>query len=61
MPLYDYRCEVCGGVKESIGSPCCCEKPMTRLPSFPAMVKIKGSGGYPSRRKQFNGTAAYSG
>lgn len=61
MPLYDYKCDVCGVVLETIReSPLCCEKPMKRLPSYPAMVKIKGAGGYPSRRKQFNGTAGYS-
>jgi len=37
-----------------------CGKMMVRKPTFPAMVKIKGEGGYPSRRKQVKGTAPYT-
>ena len=32
---------------------------MHKKPTFPAMVKIKGSGGYPSRRKFVKGTAPF--
>ena len=63
MPLYDYRCSVCGYEAEvfqhnmtDIKSCIVCETPMDRVPSFPAMVKIKGEGGYPSRRKQIRNT-----
>jgi len=65
MPLYDYYCEICGKEVETfqqstVNIPVCCDKPMERKPSFPAMVKVKGGGGYPSRRKQFRGTAPYT-
>lgn len=61
MPLYDYRCSVCGDEKDVFQHNMtdvaeCCGKPMERVPSFPAMVKIKGEGGYPSRRKQIRNT-----
>ncbi len=66
MPLYDYKCGVCGnqdivhhGVHKD--SPLCCDTPMNKMPSCPAVVKIKGAGGYPSRRKFVNGTAPYTG
>ena len=60
MPIYEYRCSVCGEEREvfqhNFDVAECCGKPMTRMPSFPAMVKIKGEGGYPSRRKQIRNT-----
>lgn len=68
MPLYDFECNSCGFVEESLqsatqGSLVCprCGGTMKRLPSYPAMVKIKGMGGYPSRRKMVGGTAPYQG
>ena len=62
MPLYDYRCHKCGKELTVIrpidaDTPRCCEVPMGKLLTFPAMVKIKGEGGYPSRRKFVKGTA----
>jgi len=65
MPIYVYRCEQCGNTQDVLqnlgGVPLlCCGKPMTKLPTFPAMVKMKGMGGYPSRRKQFRGTAPFT-
>lgn len=60
MPVYEYRCPACGNEEEvfqhGFDVAECCGKPMDRLPSFPAMVKIKGEGGYPSRRKQIRNT-----
>ncbi len=58
MPVYCYKCVVCGSEKETIQglsgeSPVCCGESMDKLPTFPAMVKWKGEGGYPSRRKEF--------
>lgn len=38
----------------------CCGQEMVKLPTFPAMIKIKGLGGYPSRRKFLGGTAPYT-
>lgn len=63
MPIYQYRCDKCGTETEELlpyehEKPVCCGEAMTIMPTFPAMVKIKGMGGYPSRRKQiFNTTA----
>ena len=58
MPIYLYQCEKCSSKVEVLqslsgGIPFCCGKPMKKLPTAPAMVKMKGMGGYPSRRKQF--------
>lgn len=67
MPLFDYQCNKCQIVEEILirndETPSCpvCGGEMRKLPSYPAMVKIKGSGGYPSRVKQFRGSAAYVG
>jgi len=68
MPLYEYACDKCGFIKEVLlpewrrSYPCPkCGRKMRKIPSYPAMVKIKGSGGYPSRRKMIKGTAPYSG
>jgi putative FmdB family regulatory protein len=63
MPLYDYYCENCGNTVEKlqlgecVTNPECCGLTMRRLPSTPAFIKIKGEGGYPSRRKMVNGSA----
>jgi predicted nucleic acid-binding Zn ribbon protein len=60
MPLYEMECLNCHNHIEKllpIGATLeCCGNPMNKIPSFP-MVKYKGEGGYPSRRKQiFNTT-----
>ena len=65
MPIYLYQCEKCGTKSEILqgiheGLPLCCGKPMKKLPTFPTMVKVRGMGGYPSRRKQFKGTAPFT-
>lgn len=62
MPIYEYRCQNCKGIVEAIqtigaGSPMCCGLQMTMMPTYPAMIKMKGEGGYPSRRKFVKGTA----
>ena len=66
MPLYDFQCNNCGFIEEALlpmaqDSRLCpkCGGEMKRLPSYPVMVKIKGMGGYPARRKMVNGTAPY--
>ena len=71
-PLYDLRCECgyttevlwCGyttevllGMKEKLPDCLECGKELERVYSAPPMVKMKGEGGYPSRRRQvFNTT-----
>ena len=61
MPLYDLTCE-CGHQEEGLVNndlPQCPDCGATMDKEFPliAYVKIKGGGGYPSRRKQvFNTT-----
>lgn len=62
MPLYDYHCPLCGSETSVVQpytapNPSCCGYPMAKYPSAPAMVKIKGEGGYPSRRKFVKGSA----
>ena len=58
MPLFDLECKNCGEVKEDVlvwmgkESPLCCDTPMIKLLSVYAMLKFKGEGGYPSRRKE---------
>jgi len=63
MPVYDYRCSTCGEEKEvfqhnmaDIKNCSVCGTPMVRVPSCDALIKIKGAGGYPSRRKQIRNT-----
>lgn len=56
MPLYGYICNHCGAEVEmlqQIGDklPVCCGIKMERKFSNPPMLKIKGEGGFPSRRK----------
>ena len=67
MPLYDFVCDVCELEVEILRSidavaPSCpkCGAEMRKKPTFPAMVKMKGEGGYPSRRKQWRGSAPYT-
>lgn len=70
MPVYVYECGKClftvdklTPMSDEIPEINCpiCKIPMRRKPTFPAMVKIKGMGGYPSRRAMINkGTAPYS-
>lgn len=62
MPIYEYQCEKCKGIEEKIvpidtEAPTCCGASMFKRPTFPVMVKIKGEGGYPSRRKFLKGSA----
>lgn len=65
MPIYDYRCEKCRKELSLVRSmdancPTCCGQAMVRLLTTPALIKIKGMGGYPSRRKFLHGTAPYT-
>ena len=63
MPLYEFRCD-CGYSEEKLAgiydpSPTCpnCGKELIKQVGSNIMVKMKGEGGYPSRRKQiFNTT-----
>ncbi len=63
MPLYDLYCD-CGHEREKLlgmfeSIPLCpeCGSMMSRAIGKNIMVKMKGEGGYPSRRKQiFNTT-----
>ena len=57
MPIYKYECEECGNEIEVIqsmvaGIPFCCGKPMSKLPTFPAMIKKK-IGGVPIRSRGY--------
>jgi len=64
MPLYSYRCPKCGKEEEvilydlSVSVGCNeCKVLMERLFPSNQMIKMKGEGGLPSRRKQiFNTT-----
>lgn len=63
MPLYDFTCD-CGYAEERLvglyeSDPTCpkCNSVMVKKPPTNVMVKMKGEGGYPSRKKQvFNTT-----
>lgn len=67
MPIYIFRCDKCvleiekvqGSLEDAPLCPHCGEE-MVKQPTFPAMVKIKGEGGYPSRRKFVKGSAPYT-
>lgn len=54
MPLYDYKCDKCGTIREVVQlgdkEPICCGISMRRKIGLPAYIRIKGEG-YPSRRK----------
>ena len=63
MPLYDFYCDGCGHKLEKLAqiydaNPLCeCGCSMRKMAPSNVMVKMKGEGGYPSRRKQvFNTT-----
>ena len=62
MPIYEYRCDECKGKVEELqrssedSAPVCCGIPMRKLPTFIAMFKMKGMGGYPSLRKAVQGS-----
>lgn len=48
MPIYEYQCEECKGIVEKIQSfdsdaPLCCGVAMSRLPTLPAKINIKGT------------------
>ena len=67
MPIYAYKCSKCNsgfervqGLGETVSSCPECGGVAINLPTFPAMVKMKGEGGYPSRRKFVKGTAPYT-
>ena len=65
MPIYRYKCAKCNfelEIVQAFGAttPSHCGQEMIMLPTFPAMVKIKGEGGYPSRRKFVKGSAPYT-
>jgi predicted nucleic acid-binding Zn ribbon protein len=59
MPIYEMECPKCHNHIEKLlpidTTLDCCGEPMKKLPSFP-MVKYKGEGGYPSRKKQVYNT-----
>jgi putative FmdB family regulatory protein len=64
MPIYEYICDKCKGIKETIqlnhgDTPECCGIPMRKLPTTIAMFKMKGMGGYPSLRKAVQGGSQY--
>ncbi len=63
MPLFDFKCDGCGYTVEKFyqvytSNPLCdCGATMRKMIGSNIMVKMKGEGGYPSRRKQiFNTT-----
>ena len=62
MPLYTYRCPDCGyetDVLQTYLAEVVCKCGVSMERKFPSniMIKMKGEGGYPSRRKQiFNTT-----
>jgi predicted nucleic acid-binding Zn ribbon protein len=62
LPLYDFYCDCGNEIERVIGSYepnpiCSCGKEMRKKVGSNIMVKMKGEGGYPSRRKQvFNTT-----
>jgi len=61
MPIYEYECNGCSLVVEELQQmgakpPICCGREMRRKPASNLMIKIKGSGGYPSRRKMIRNT-----
>ena len=63
MPIYNYECDNCQKAVESFhgiseSPPLCCGSEMRKIFDSHFMVKVKGEGGYPSRRRQvFNTTS----
>lgn len=63
MPIYEFQCD-CGYSEERLigiydSNPVCpnCQRELIKQIGSGIMVKMKGEGGYPSRRKQvFNTT-----
>jgi len=58
MPIYLYKCEVCGSKVEMVQGitgavPFCCGKSMTKLPTSPAIIRIKGMGGKLARNRGY--------
>lgn len=46
---------------DSPNPPCpSCGKELEKEPTYPAMVKMKGMGGYPARRKMTQGSAPFT-
>jgi len=67
MPIYQYFCPRCAVEIEKVqnlgvNTALCpkCGGLMIKKMTSPAMIKMKGEGGYPSRRKQVRGTAPYT-
>ena len=65
MPIYEFKCEKCETTVEKLQTyitapPTCCGESMQKQINFPAMVKWKGSGGYPSNIKMGRGTAPFT-
>ena len=65
MPIFDYRCDVCGlkgekYTRDGTLPPCECGGTLVKLPSFPAMVMMRGDGLYPSEQKHIRGTAPFT-
>jgi len=62
MPLYEFKCPDCGYEDEFLqrvltAVECTeCNAPMKLMVSLAPMVKIKGEGGYPSRRRHIQNT-----
>ena len=53
MPIYLYQCSKCERKLNTIqgmneGLPLCCDKFMTRLPTAPSLIRVKGTGGVTS-------------
>lgn len=60
MPVYIYECKQCGIEVEAVqsieaGAPKCetCGVGMTKKPTHPAIIKVVGQGGYPTRSKGY--------
>lgn len=68
MPIYEFKCDSCvlelekvQGINEDAPSCPKCGEKMRKQATYPAMVKMKGEGGYPSRRKLVKGSAPFTG